>query len=63
MSEKIEVKISRTAETILGVLGGIFGLGGSIIFVLFVGGIAKVFGSPDASTIATASLLAIFSLF
>jgi len=59
MPEEIEVKISRTAETILGVLGGVFGLGGAI-FAFFIGGVAGILGSPDASTVAGASLGAIF---
>lgn len=54
-----EVKISRTAETILGVLGGIAGLIGAI-FALLVGGLGTVFRAEGASTIVNLGWIAIF---
>jgi len=60
MPENIsEVKISRTAETILGVLGGIAGLIGSI-FALLVGGLGTVFRAEGASAIVNLGWIAIF---
>ncbi len=59
MQEEIEVKISRTAETILGVLGGIAGLIGAI-FVLLTGGLGAAFGAEGTSTIVNLGWIAIF---
>lgn len=53
-----EVKISRIAETILGILGGIFGLVGSL-FALTAGGLAGALGAEGASMVVGLGLLAI----
>lgn len=54
-----EVRISRIAETILGVLGGVFGLGGAL-FALTVGGLGGAFGMEEASEVTSLGFLAIF---
>jgi hypothetical protein len=51
-------KKSRTAEMILGVLGGIFGIF-SGIFAVFVGGMGGAFGASGASTITGLGMSAI----
>ena len=40
----------RTVEFVLGLIGGIFGFFGAI-FAMLVGGLSKVFGASDASTV------------
>jgi hypothetical protein len=53
-----EVKISRVAETIMGVLGGIFGILGSF-FALSIGGIGAAFGAEGYSDIVNSAWVAI----
>lgn len=48
----------RIAALILGILGGLFGLGGAIM-VLFVGGAASAFNAEGAETVASLGLAAI----
>ena len=48
----------RTTEFVLGLLGGIFGFGGSFI-ALAVGGVGKFFGASGASTISSLGWLAL----
>lgn len=56
---KWEVKnIARTAELVLGILGGIFGLGGAII-ALSIGGIGGALGAEGAGLISGLGWLAI----
>jgi hypothetical protein len=54
----LEVKVSRTAETILGILGGLFGILGSF-FALSIGGIGAAFGADGASDIVNLAWVAI----
>jgi len=51
--------MSRTAELVLGVLGGIFGiLAGS--FAVVVGGMGSIFGIMDAELVINLGFVAIF---
>ena len=60
MSEQIEVKINRTAETILGILGGIFGLAPSII--AFFTGMIIAIDPSNISLIIRGLLATLFSI-
>lgn len=48
----------RIAALILGILGGLFGLGGAIV-VLFTGGIAGAFNAEGADLVTTLGLAAL----
>jgi len=40
----------RLASLVLGIVGGLFGLGGAV-FALFVGGLGAAFGAEGAETV------------
>lgn len=48
----------RLASLILGIIGGLFGLGGAV-FALFVGGIGSAFGAEGAETVTGLGFAAI----
>lgn len=48
----------RLASLILGVIGGLFGLGGAV-FALFVGGLGSAFGAEGAETVTGLGFAAI----
>ena len=48
----------RIASLILGIIGGLFGLGGAI-FALFVGGLGSAFGAEGAETVTGLGFAAI----
>jgi len=47
---RVDARMGRTAEMILGVLGGIFGILGGL-FAIFIGGLGAVFETTGASEI------------
>lgn len=48
----------RLASLILGIIGGLFGLGGAVL-ALFVGGLGSAFGAEGAETVAGLGFAAI----
>lgn len=48
----------RVAALILGIIGGLFGLGGAV-FALFVGGVGSAFGAEGAETVTGLGFAAI----
>jgi len=52
--------LARTAELVLGIIGGIFGLLGAIV-ALFLGGLGGAFGMSGAETIVGLGWLAILA--
>jgi len=52
--------MARTAEMILGIIGGIFGLLGAVA-ALFIGGVGSAINMPNATTITGLGFLAIIA--
>lgn len=48
----------RVASAILGIIGGLFGIGGAL-FALFAGGVASAFNAEGANTVVNLGLAAI----